>query len=135
MFSGVGLVISAGCGFVLVVMGGAVLLSVPTKNKQEKSVRKILSKRVFREISDVKKELSDYFSMIVGRLNKANFCFTVAFIVLSLTIKAMNPDISIFGAMARLLYVAWIPFVIIGVIKYWVMNLCSNSFEKLNEDQ
>ncbi len=131
---GVSLVISAGFSLILVVLGGISLLKVPTKNKQIKATERILNKRVFEDVRKVKEEYGEYFVVIIGHLTRANTYFYFAFVTLSMTVVSINPGMSIFQAMGKVLLFAWIPFVISGVVKYQVMKLRSDCFDKLNEN-
>lgn len=135
MDSGIGLVVSAGCSLVLVGLGGLALLKVPTKRNQTETVNQILRKKAFQDIQKTTKELNEYFFAIIGNLTKANFCFAVAFVVLSLTVESLNQDkgMTIFQAMGRILPFALIPILISAVAKYQVMKLRSYCTEKLNE--
>ena len=133
MDSGLLFFVMAICAFVLVGLGGLALLKVPTRYSQTERTDQILRKLAFQDAQKTKKELNDYFFRIVGSLTKANFCFAVAFIILSLTVEAMNPGITIFQAMGRVLLFAWIPFLVSGIAKHQVIQLRSYYIEKLNE--
>ncbi len=135
MDSGVSLLVMAICAFVLVGLGGIALLSVPTKFSQAKTTDQILRKACFMDRKrEARKELRDYFTKIVGNLTKANFCFSVAFVILSMTVKGLNPDISIFQAMGRVLPFVLIPILISAVAKHQVMKLYFECWEKLKEN-
>lgn len=135
MDSGIGVAISAGCAIVLIGIGGLALLKVPTRHGQTESTNQILKKLAFQDIQKTKKELDDYFYLVISLLTKANFCFSVAFVVLSLTVKVLNKDqdMNIFQAMGRILPFALIPILISAVAKHQVMRLRSDCTEKLNE--
>ena len=123
------------CAFVLVGLGGISLLKVPTKYSQTKATDQILKKMCFEDNKRaIRKELRDYFTKVVGNLTKANFCFSVAFVILSMTVKGLNPDISIFQAMGKILPFALIPTIISAVAKHQVMKLYFECWEKIKED-
>lgn len=134
MDSGVLLLVMAVCAFVLIGLGGIVLLKVPTKLSQTKTTNQILKKMAFEDIKAVRAELSTYFYHIVGNLTKANFCFVVAFVILSLTVEGLSPGMSIFQAMGRILPFALIPILISAVAKHQVMKLYFECWEKLKEN-
>ena len=134
MDSGVLLFVMAICAVILVGLGGIALLKVPTKQSRTKATDQILRKVCFKDNEKVKKDLRDYFITVVGNLTKANFCFSVAFVILSLTVQGLNPDMSIFQAMGRVLPFALIPILISAVAKHQVMKLYSEYSEKLKED-
>lgn len=134
MDSGVLLLVMAICAFILVGLGGITLLRVPTKQNQIKATDHILTKACFEDNDKVKKDLRDYFITVVGNLTKANFCFSVAFVILSMTMQGLNPGMSIFQAMGRVLPFALIPILISAVAKKQVMKLYSECREKLRKD-
>jgi hypothetical protein len=134
MDSSVLLLVMAICAFVLIGLGGIALLKVPTKQGQTKTTDQILRKVCFEDDNSViRKELSDYFTKVVGNLTKASFCLSIAFMILSMTVKGLNPDISFFQAMGRILPFALIPILIIMVAKNKVMNLWSDCLDKLKK--
>lgn len=133
--SGAFILVMAVCAFVLVGLGGIALLKVPTKFSQTKTTDQILRKMCFQDDKEkAKKDLIDYFSKVLGNLTKANFCFSVAFVILSMTMKGLNPDISIFQAMGRVLPFALIPILISAFAKHQVMKLYVKCWEKLKEN-
>lgn len=135
LVSGKLLLVMASCAFSLVGLGGIALLKVPTKYSQIKTTDQILRKACFVDSKRAtRKELRDYFTTVVGNLTKANFCFSVAFVILSMTVKGLNPDISIFQAMGRVFPFALIPILISAVAKHQVMKLYFECWEKLKED-
>jgi len=130
-----GFMVLAGVGLFFVLLGWIALFSVPTKKSRKKSTDRILSKLVFEEIAKVKEELNNYFAHVLWYLMKANLYFYVAFMILVVAVTELNPEMSMFQVMVRLVPFALISSVISTVVKGQIKNFQLSCFDKLNNPE